>query len=102
MNILFDWCAQPGVLKIFGLVKTLLNIIRIVVPLGLIVMTSLDLARKVMNPDDKDAQKKIMHRVIAAVVVFAAPLLVRVVLNLIDIGLGNDIASQSSLSACWR
>lgn len=102
MNILFDWCAQPGVQSVFGLIKTLLNIMRWVVPIGLIIMTSLDIFKKVLNPDDKDGQKKILTRIIAAVIVFAVPILVRLVLNLIDIGLNNNTASSTSASACWR
>lgn len=102
MNILFDWCAQPGVQSVFGLIKTLLNIMRWVVPIGLIIMTSLDIFKKVLNPDDKDGQKKILTRIIAAVIVFCVPILVRLVLNLIDIGLNNNTASSTSASACWR
>ena len=102
MFILFDWCSQPGVKKIFSLVGTGLDIIRIVVPIGLIIMLVLDIMKKVINPEEKEAQKKIIHRLIAALVVFASPLLVRLVLNLADIGLGNDSASTSSLSECLR
>ena len=102
MFILFDWCSQPDLKKIFGLVGTGLDIIRIVVPIGLIIMLVLDIMKKVINPEEKEAQKKILHRLIAALVVFASPLLVRLVLNLADIGLGNDSASTSSLSECLR
>ena len=105
MNIyylVFEWCAQSNVKTIFGLVGKALSIIHIIVPLGLIVMLGFDIARKVINPEEKEAQKKILHRIIAALVVFAAPLLVRFVLYLADIGLGNDSASQSSLSECLR
>ncbi len=102
MYMLFDWCAQAGVQKVFGLVKTGLNIIRIIVPLGLIVMLGMDIMKKVINPEEKEAQKKILQRVIAAVLVFMSPLLVRFVLKLVDIGLGNNSASSSSASACWR
>ncbi len=102
MYILFDWCAQAGVQKVFGLIKTGLDIIRIVVPIGLIVMLAIDIMKKVINPEEKEAQKKIMHRLIAALVVFASPILVRFVLKLADIGMGNNSASSSSLSECWR
>ena len=102
MNILFEWCSQGGVQRVMGMIKTIINIIRWVVPIGLVVMTSLDVVKKVINPDDKDGQKKIMHRVIAAVVVFFIPLFIRFTLGLIDIGLGNDATSSASYSECWR
>ena len=100
--LVFDWCAQEGVKKIFGLINIGLNIIRIVVPIGLIVMLGIDIFKKVLNPEDKDAQKKILHRIIAALVVFASPMLVRFVLKLADLGMGNDSASTTSFSECLR
>ena len=100
--LVFNWCSQPGVKAVFNLVNVALDIIHIVVPIGLIVMLALDIAKKVINPEEKEAQKKILHRVIAALVVFAAPLLVRFVLHLADIGMDNDSASESSLSECLR
>ena len=100
--ILFDWCAQSGVRSVFGLIRNLLNIMSWVVPIGLIIMTSIDIFKKVINPDDKDGQKKIMTRIIAAVIVFCVPIMVRFVLRLIDIGLNNNSASSTSASACWR
>ncbi len=102
MEILFDWCSQSGVRSVFGMIKSIINIIRIIVPIGLIFMTTLDIMKKVINPDDKDGQKKIIHRIIAAVVVFFIPLLIRFVLRLIDIGTGTNAASSASASACWR
>lgn len=104
MNILvFDWCGSEGVQKIFELIQTLLTVIRWVVPIGLIVMTSIDIAKKVINPDDKDGQAKLMNRIIAAVVVFLVPILVRLVLTLVDVGLGNTPGETNSITGdCWR
>lgn len=102
MNILFDWCNQCGVQKVMYLIKTLINIIRWVVPIGLVIMTSLDIAKKVLNPDEKEGQKRIMHRVIAGLIVFFVPLFIRVVLNIVDIGLGNSTGAYSGAQGCWN
>ena len=102
MFMLFEWCSQDRVLRVFGLIKTILNVIRIIVPIGLVVMTSLDVMKHVINPSDKDGGKKIMHRVIAAVIVFFIPVFVRFTLKIVDIGLGNDSRTSNSISACWR
>ena len=99
------WCNEEGVRNVFHLIKTVLEVLRIVVPIGLIVMTSLDITKKVLNPDDKDGQKKIMYRALAAVIVFFIPTLISIVFRLIDIGKGTNgtyDSAQSSLSACWR
>ena len=102
MFLVFNWCAQPGVQSAMKVIRTIINIIRWVVPIGLVVMTTVDLFSKVLNPDDKNAQKKIMNRVIAAVIVFFVPTLVSLVLRLVDIGRGVKTNSSSSVSACWR
>lgn len=101
MLILFDWCGNCRVLKVIGFIKTLLDIIRFIVPIGLILMTSLDVVKKVIKPDDKEGQKRIMHRLIAAVVVFFAPIFIRFILLAADKITGKDVSSSTSSSACW-
>ena len=111
MNFLvfsFDWCPKNGdesIQPIFHLVKQVLNIIHIVVPIILVIMTSLDVIKKVINPDDKEGQKKIMYRAIGALVVFLAPTFVDLTLRVIDWGNGGNsgMADPSpSLSKCWE
>ena len=106
VNLLFnwDWCAQDGVRGVFQLVRSLINILRYVVPIGLIVMTSIDVMNKVINPEDKEGQKKLMTRAIAAVIVFFIPLFIQLVFRVIDWGSGRDGSyadSESGLSRCW-
>ena len=101
----WNWCAQEGVQNVFHLIKELLNIIRIVVPIGLIVMTTMDVVKKVINPDEKDGQKKIMNRAIAAIIVFFIPTMIRLTFKVIDWGTGKDGSydnAESGLSMCWR
>ena len=83
-------------MPIINMVKTLLDVIRIVVPIGLIVMTSLDISKKVINPEDKDGQKKIMTRAIAALIIFLIPTLIKLTLSII--GAGTDI----EILECWE
>ncbi len=70
----FNWCAPDGgLVKVFKIAKMFLNAIHIIVPIGLIIMTAIDVFKKVINPDDKEGQNKNMQRAIAAVVVFFVP-----------------------------
>ena len=107
MNILdiasWNWCTQEGVKGVLKLVMGIISIIRYVVPIALIVMTSLDIIKKVINPDDKDGQKKILTRAIAAVVIFFIPLLIKFVFIVIDWGIGSGDSysdADSNLQAC--
>ena len=83
------WCANEGVQQALHLVKVVLETLRIIVPIGLIIMTTLDITKKVINPDEKDGQKKIMTRILAAVIVFFIPTIISLVFRLIDIGKGS-------------
>ena len=89
MLIDFDWFAQPEIQNIINVIYKLLGLIRIIVPIGLIVMTSLDITKKVINPEEKDGQKKIMIRLIAAIIVFFVPVMVRLIFKLADINIDN-------------
>lgn len=106
-NILTDfngWCNEQGVRDAFHLIKSVIEIIRIVVPIGLIAMTTVDITKRVINPEEKDGQKKIMRRLVAAVIVFLVPIIITLSLKLIDAGNGSgsvEADSKTNLSACW-
>ena len=85
MIIDFNWFKTQEVQNVLNTVMTILGIIRIVVPIALIAMTTLDITKNVINPDDKDGQKKIMIRAIAALLVFLSPIIINLVLNFIGI-----------------
>lgn len=105
INLLFDWSWCNGLQPILHLIKEVLNIVRILVPIALIAMTTIDITKNVINPDDKDGQKKIMIRAIAALIVFLVPTLIRLSFKLIDWGRNVDGTydnAESGLSSCWR
>ena len=75
---------------ILGLVNTVLNLIRWVIPIILIVMVTMDIAKIVVtsNNDEKEvkaAQKKFTTRIIYAVIIFLIPTLVKAVFGLITV-----------------
>lgn len=107
MNILvnWNWCTQEGVTNLLSFVKAIINIIRIIVPIALIVLTSVDIMNKVINPDDKEGQKKIMNRALAALIIFLIPTFIKLSFKIIDWSAGVDGSydnDQSGLSSCWR
>ena len=94
----FDWCApDSGLIKVFKIVKICLNVIRFVVPIGLIFMSVLDISKNVINSEEKDSMKKIGTRVIAAILVFLIPTVVRIVLGIVDVALGEGSSNDTSL-----
>lgn len=108
INFLFswDWCSgEHSFANVFAMLKQILNILRIIVPIALVVMTTLDITKNVINPDDKDGQKKIMIRAIAALIVFLVPTMIKLTFRVIDWGRNVDgtyANAESGLSKCWR
>lgn len=90
------WCNEEGVRQAFALIKNILDILRIVVPIGLILMTSIDIAKKVINPEEKDGQKKIMTRLFAAIIVFLIPTIISIFLRIVDAGKNAGNSGKSS------
>lgn len=88
-------CENPDILKIIMLIKTILNVVFIIIPIGLIVMLSIDLSKSVLSNDDslKKPLSAIIKRLFAVVVLFLVPTLTNAMVKFID-----NVLSGSSLS----
>jgi len=88
-------CTNAKLETIIRLLKLLLGIVQLVIPMGLIVLGSLDLAKGVFAQDEsviKKNQMLFVKRLIAALLVFFTSLIVRIVMGLV----GNDAWKD-----CW-
>lgn len=79
-------CEQAGVLSAFRFIGYLLVVVKIVIPIILIVMGSLDFGKAIMD-SNQDAVKKATHmfatRIITGVVIFLLPTVVNFVFGLL-------------------
>ena len=99
MQILFNnslgtYCTDSGMIAILNIMRNLLTLIQIVVPILLIITTSIELFKLVRNPDTKDGLKHIKNKLIAAIVVFFVPMFIDVLLNMLP--------NSMNLSSCWE
>ena len=102
LNVSFYLCDTVGFLRIMYFIKLFLNIIRFVVPIIVIFMIILDLVRNVINPNDKEGMKKIINRVVAAIVIFLVPTFINLVVYLISyIELASDSNTDFKTSRCY-
>ena len=85
MIIDFNWFNSQNVKNVLSVIIQVINIVRIIVPIGLVVMTTFDIAKKVINPDEKEGQQKIMIRLVASVLVFLSPIIINFVLHFMNI-----------------
>lgn len=96
-------CTPAELGTIIRLIKKVVWLICIAVPIILILMASLDMAKVVIAGEEKEvtaAQKLLIKRFIYAVVVFLIPIIVGFVMNFVA-----EIAPNSGATAwkaCWN
>lgn len=96
----FNICNTVGFLRIMYLVKFAFNFVRFAIPIILIIMTTLDLLKNVINPKDNEGIKKITNRAIAAVIVFFVPTIVNLVVYFIDYIFESDTGDYK-ITSCY-
>ena len=72
------------VLGVLYYVKLAVKILRVVVPFGLILLGTIDMAKSVIAGDEKkvkEAQKPFIKRIIAAIIVFLIPTIVNAIVE---------------------
>ena len=87
-----------GIDSVVGLAKMVIKVLQLVVPIGLIIMGTIDMAKAVIAGDEKkmkEAQKPFIKRIIAAVIVFLIPIIVNMVLSFVTTG-------NSDWIDCWN
>ena len=72
-----NMCSDPNVLRILMIVNIVFNIVTIILPILLIILTTIDVSKCVIKPDElKELFPKITRRFIAALAVFFVPTIV--------------------------
>ena len=100
--ILEGACENIGVLQTILFIKQLLKIVFILIPIGLIVMISVDFAKNVMASREDDMKKNLnlaIKRVMMAVALFLIPTLANFVVGLVDDVLESSI--MKDFDKCW-
>lgn len=90
-------CSDYGIATYLHIIKEALNLIRFIVAAILIIMLAIDFAKMVINPVEKNNEKKISirNKVLSAVIVFFVPTIVSVLLSTIP-------DSVSDIYGCWN
>lgn len=102
MQILdFYICDTLGFLQVMNLIKTLLNILRFVIPIIVILMLIMDLTKNVINPNEKEGMKKIVTRVSAAVIVFLVPTIINLIVYFINMIFEDSMDTDYTNSTCY-
>ena len=87
MLFLSNPCQTSAILKVIYFIFEIIKLAFIIVPIGLIVMITVDFAKNVMSNEDemKKNLSLVFKRVIMCVAIFFVPTIVRLAMNLVDI-----------------
>ena len=91
-------CINDSLLNIMRLVRLIIKVLQIAVPVGLILMGTIDMAKSVIAGDEKkikEAQKPFVKRIVAAIIVFLIPYIVNIAINLV-------VSDASDWRNCWN
>lgn len=97
MISILNICQDHSFLSVILLAKRILEIICIIVPIILILMSSIEVSKIVLNPDPKVVKgttARIIHKMIGGVAVFFVPTLVSLLLNMVG-------TSDYKATECW-
>lgn len=112
MNLfqILEAACNPQMQTLIGAVKTLLVIIRWLIPIVLIILGSIDMFKAMASGDEKktkEAQKTFTRRLIYAVVAFLIPFIINLVFNFIGTTFDNQelqdaVADNNNFFKCWN
>lgn len=91
-------CEEPAILNLILFIKSILEIVGIIIPIVLIVMVTIDLVKIIMDASDKtikNTSKSMLNRLMAAVIIFFVPVIVNVIMNMIE-------QDEVQNTACWK
>lgn len=95
--------CSSGVKKSFQVIGYIIYIAKIIIPLLLIILGSVDFAKAVISTSDKansEAISALVRRIIIAVIIFLIPTILDFLLGLIDGA--KDAASNSDFTSCMK
>ena len=87
-------CNNPALANILIIIKRFINILQIFVPIIAMVFLAVKLIKMTMDPENKKNFPRIKNWLIAIIVVFALPVIVDTLMNI--------LGENYSISACWN
>ncbi len=86
-------CTDVSLSMILSVVKRILQLIQIIVPILLLIFSTISFIRLMKNPEEKNGIKKIINQFIAAAVIFFIPTIINITIYL--------IGERTNFSSCW-
>lgn len=89
-------CSDYALATVLDIVRKFFDLFQMIVPILLIIGVTIQLIKLMSNPDEKGSGKKLINRIIAAVICFFIPVIIDVVLGMLS------QTSTFKLADCWE
>lgn len=100
MFFLTNACEMSSILKVVYFVKQLINVVFLIIPMGLIVMVSIDMAKGVISKEDDLKNNKdfkvTLKRILMCIALFLVPTIVSFVIDMV-----NDSGNSINYLSCF-
>ena len=87
-------CSSFAIANVLDVTRKVFSIIQIIAPIVLIVMATIQFALMTINPDQKDGNKKILNKFLAAIIIFLLPTFIDIIMGMVPDGI--------NVAACWN
>lgn len=91
----FSICETPDILRIVYFIKIIINIVKIVIPIFLIVIVTMEFAKGVVSGEKKNDKilKNNANKILSAILIFTIPTIINFVLEVLD--------KTTNYESCW-
>ena len=89
-----ETCSNPSLSSYMALVKGILALVQIIVPVLLLIAGTVQFVQLTVNPELKDSFRKILNKIIAAIIVFIIPVLINAIMGV--------VGESTEFSDCWN
>ena len=89
-----ETCDSVTLSTILPIVKSIMLLIQIIVPIALLISFTISFVKLSINPEEKDGFRKILNKLIAAVIVFLLPMLINAIMGM--------VGESTQFSDCWN
>lgn len=95
-DVLGTCCSDYALVTMLDIVRKFFDVLQILVPIILILMTIIQMLKLTVNPELKNGTKKVITNIIATVIIFFLPTIVDTVMGILP------SSEYFQVSACWN
>ena len=89
-----ETCQNHALSTVLPVVKNIMGVIQLAVPIVLLVSFTIGFMKLSINPEEKDSFRKLLNKLLAAVIVFMLPIIINAIMGV--------VGESTEFSVCWN